>query len=745
MSLLDIHVCLTYNAIAPLLGLEPTAHHTVSAKCPYCSAYAWSIYQDTKNMEEWHYCYHCKASGTVLSMAAEMLDLPLATAIKYIADQLHKTIDDKDKASYFRSLQFFDFCKETWQKAHSNMKALSYEQKKLFHRLKWHNPSPMALERYLQGPAQLYGILPRKEVLESFRQQFPRIEPYVAIVPFYKSPRQLSSFLCVTPQKELFYASPSRGYWAFDRGEHGFAGMQFLPEMQNAELIVTSMIHNMIQLQMHNFNNNSIPLSILGWQQPATPTKQEQWLSLSNREIVVWEKYPTAMAVQHAMMMNAKMAFIGPEMFEAKKQVKGEKWYKWIHHDPATEVVQRIVANAKPYEHAMKNWVRSAQEQEKTRLLEDACKFSNEVSDFVRDLIDPKLRLSIPKAINAPITMVKNKPNPTGHTVVIEKKGKWYGKKGNVRFPGIIRVSQIIVRPNKPKEYVGYVLADERKMDFKVLHNNASMRYFLDLMLSYGVYGQLEYMVNSFRDRKGESFDPIDVACRFEYPEVIVGLENIGWDGHGFMFKNFRIEKGRTITHSPYLFEDSVPGPKQKYCALEYYIREVFEKDTLCMELVWAFAIAIAMQLTCEVVGLETLCVHFLRNMPSPFIQNLIVKMEVEAGSHLEWVHKWPRYLSRPNIARLKTPDNFFVVDSNRKFNSAINIYAKDAYEQPRHISQSVDKIVINYLRQFTKQIPVNVESYEDLLRHTSSTMKQAFDFVPANIIDKAVARLSID
>lgn len=746
MSLLDIHVSLTYNAIAPLLGLAPTSHHTVAAKCPYCSAYSWSIYQDTKNLEEWHYCSQCKANGSVLSMAAELMGLPIATAIDHLSTLLHVNISDDAKESYQRGLSFYSFCNDFWNKARDNMKRLSYAQIKLLHELKWHNIHDMSHERFMQCTGRLYGILPRNFVRDTLKYYFPETTDHVVVVPFYKLPHRISGFLFATPTVEKFYGNPSVGIHAFERGEHGFAGMQFLNEMNSDCMIVTPMISNMIQLQMHNFSTSNLPLPILGWHKPATPIRQEQWASLSGKEIIIWEKIPTAMAIHHAILTKAKMSFVGPEMFGDVKNVKGDNWFKWIHHDPAVDIVKRIMTNAKPFNYAIKNWVRVASEEDKTKLLEDSCKFSGQVSEFVRSVLDPKTRIFVPKYINAPIMPRKNMPNSTGHTVVIEKDGKWFGKKGNIRFPGIIRATHLIIRPNRKKEYVGYVLFNEEKIPFKVTHNNATMRYFLDKILSSGNYAHIEYMGNAFRDRKGESFDPIDVACRFEYPEVIAGLDRIGWNGTAFLFKNIRIEKGRIHAHYPHIFEDDVPGIKQDCGIIQTWAKEILSRDNAIMELVWAFSIAICMQVTSEAVGIEPNSICFIRKLINPFIRNLALKLEVGFSSSPFWLHKWPRYIHQAAIGKYKASDNYFVIEcqENEVPLNCTSINMLDLKAEPRFISQHVDKIILNYLKEFTKQDSLTINNQQELLEYTVGLMKTTFDFVDPTIIDKSMLRVRL-
>ena len=86
--------------------MEATSKYSVSIDCPYCSAHSFAIHQDNRNLEEWYYCYQCKATGSVIAMAAERLGMEETEAIRYLADQLEQSISDKVISSYYKSCDF---------------------------------------------------------------------------------------------------------------------------------------------------------------------------------------------------------------------------------------------------------------------------------------------------------------------------------------------------------------------------------------------------------------------------------------------------------------------------------------------------------------------------------------------------------------------------------------------------------------------------------------------------------------
>lgn len=749
MSLLDIHAGLTFSAIAPYIGLEPTAKHTVAAKCPYCGAHAWAIHQDSRNLEEWHYCSQCKATGSILAMAADRLGMPQHEAMQYLAERLNQTLLDSDLEIYARSKKYDSFFTMLWQAAQYNMLRPSADQLQLIQQLGWQCTHQMSPERKMAGPDQLYGVVPNKIAQTYIHHDLQSREKQIITVPFYKSPTQIGSFVCVTNRREMFVSPPCDGIYSFHAGDLGFAGLPFLWKSQSNTVVVTSMLSNMIQMQMHNFSSSDLPLPLLSWRQPLTPGPQKQWSILSGRQIVLWERGPTAALLHQAIMINASLSFVGPDITRQQAQeISGPRWRSWIHHDPSIDVWQRIVRSARPYEQALQNWARSADSLAKIKLVQDAEQYNTEVATLVRSVVSPALCTDLGRRVNVATKGQGSTSSSHGHTVVIERNGKWYNLSGNVRFPGIVRVTHLVVRPDKTKEYVGYLQAADQKIPFHVPTTKASMAWLRDFGLANGVFMQTEPFINMHRNHKTEGFDPFEAACRFEQPEVVAGLARIGWDGGGFQFRGARLADGVFQQNPEFKLPIDAPGPRQGYCRLRDEVKSALQKEGPEMEVTWAIAIALCAQVTAPVVGLQPYGIWLHRAEYDSFLQTIYNRFEIRKGSYTGWIHRWPRRLECWRTASTKDETGFFMIRASEaqitRLSDVIQIEMAEADLEPRMVTHSADKIVLNYLRHFTQHKHETPKDWETWLEYTVTQMKLTFDFVTTAAFQNSSRRVLI-
>jgi len=749
VSLLDIHAGLTFSAIAPYIGLEPTAKHTVAAKCPYCGAHAWSIYQDSRNLEEWHYCSQCTAQSSVLAMAAERLEMDLPEAMHYLAGQLNHTLSFDDMKAYHHSQTLAAKFLKLWSAAQDGIRQPTPESVQAISQLGWQCTSPMSLDRKMAGPGQLYGVVP-PELIRTYAWNLKALRNTAAVlVPYYKSPTQIGSFACYSNGQEIYLGNTERGVNAFKTGDAGFAGMQFIWRSQSDTVVVTSMLHNMIQLQMHNFSSSDLPLPLISWRQSLTPGPQKQWSILAGRHVVIWERSPTAALLHQAMLSNASLSFIGPDITRQKPQeVTGPRWRAWIHHDPPIDIWRRVIRSARPYEQALENWGRTAAPEDKIKLLQDADQYTARVADLVRSIVAPHLRTGQGRRINVATKGQGSTTGSNGHTVIVERDNKWYNLAGNVRLPGIVRVKQIVVRPNGDKEYVGYLQTEDRQLDFHVPVAKASMSWLRDFGMSQGVFMQTDFFTNMFRDKKTESFDPFDAACRFEEPEIVPGLERIGWDGGGFQFRSARLANGVFVPNVEFKLPADAPGPRQQDCRLRDEVRVALQKTGPEMEITWALAIALCAQITAPAVGLQPLGICLRRASADEFIQTLYHRFELRKGEYSGWPHHWPRRLDRWSAARLRDETGFFVTQAGlpggTKASDLLVVNVRDKDLEPRKITHSADKIVLNYLRHFSTQPHPTPTGWSRWRTYTVQQMRQVFDFVETEAFQKAPKRLGV-
>lgn len=748
MGLLDIHAGLTYTAIAPFIGLQPTAKNPISAECPYCKAHAWTIHKDNRNLEEWHYCSQCKVNGSVLAMAAERLNLPQDEAIRYLADRLHQAIPEEAFLAYKKSISVAKRHEEIWRIAHENMRKMPVEYRMVINSLGWNFPAHIDTGRIMEGPARLFGIAGPRITSKYLRHPFKLKYGAVAVLPFYKTPTQLGSFVCYSGNEETFIGQPDRGKNGYHVGENGFAGLQFLWQMDSQSIVVTSMLHQMVKLQMHNFSSSMTPLPILGWRQGNHNGNQRPWSVLSGRKVVIWESKPTASIIHQAMLSDAYLTFIGPEALRQRLTPSLTHWHHWIHHDPANVIWHRLVRTGKPYEQALKLWARFATPAEKTVLLQDAEDYSASVARLVRSIVAPSLKTEVGRRITVPTTGKGIVTGSNGHTVIIERNFKWYTLKGNVKWPAITRVTHIIVRPNSERELIGYLQNDKVKVPFRVVESKATGAWLRQFGTDHGLYMQFESASNIMRDKKTDNFNPFDAAMRFEQPEIIVGLERIGWDGAGFQFSHSRLLDGVFHQIPDFTLPKKSPGPHQSYCQLRDEVKHSLQRNCPEMEIGWALAVALCAQVTAPAVNLQPYGTCLQRNEHDPVTKALFLRLELEIGPYEDWQHKWPRRLE--NLAKaVKFDDSgMFVVRVNqeeyKKYDQITVVHANDSDLEPRNLSHSLDKVVLHYLRHFTKQTHTPVYEWKSWLEQTTRSMQDLFVELKSTSLQNCSNRLTV-
>jgi hypothetical protein len=744
VSLLDIHAGLTYAAIAPILGLEPVTKYAVLNRCPYCTAHAWTIHQDSRNLEEWHYCSQCKAAGSILAMAAERLEMSLEDTVKYLADRLNMSLTFDHIKVYHKSIDYARRYQEIWQTAQKTK--LSREEHQLISQLGWQPSVQMSSERFQAGLGQLYGILPFIHLKQNLNRHAAGKNKLTAVVPFFKSLAQVGAFNCYTDKQEYFFAPPHSGMNAFAVGEYGFAGLPFLTSMQSNSLVVTSMLHVMLQMHAHNFSYDNSPLPLLAWRQHQAAGVDRQWSILGGRRLVLWERAPTAAILHHASLMSANLSFVGPETdHQQPQEVSGPRWRAWIHNHPAPEVINRVIRASRPYEQALRNWAETAAPADKAKLLQDAEQYSARAAELVREVVDPKLKATVGMRVRA----ARYDKNGVigGYSTVIEREGKWYNTSGQIRLPAVLRITHIVVRPNGQKEYIGFLESDGVRHEFRVDKDKANWHWLREFAVNSGVFMQTDQITYQ-QDTTRDSFCPFDAACRLEYPTMVVGKERIGWDGSGFQFRNAYLQDGVFRQNPDFTMPDDAPGPKQHFAQLKEEVQEALQKDTQEMEVMWAFAIALCAQITAPVLELEPYCIGVKRPHGDAFLPVLYTRFNITGRDTEHWPHRWPRWIDSYARAVRVDDTGFFVarlaLDSQPEKYGTIVVDGGKEELSPRALTHSADKAVMHYLRGFSQDLPKTEVNWTAWLEQTAVRMQSLFPFVPKKMMQAAQKRVSI-
>jgi hypothetical protein len=737
-NLLDIHASLPYSAIAKYIGLEAFEGQNSSGKCPFCGEFTWTIQQDSINLEETHYCYNCKKAGTVLELASQRLRLNPVSTIKYLHEKLNFQLN-KDTLTLFVKNQNNQ---RRLDKLHiatrRKMLKPDLSEQKILTKIGI-MPDAMSNERLLEGPAALYGVMNCKELRTHMKVNARVKNNAFVMVPCYKNTKQISYFLYLTEDNEI---SPGRQNSISDIA---FSGLQFMPKFQTQYVIVTSMVRNSLKLQHGNFQTSNVPLPILAWKPALISVPKIQWTILDGFMPVFWERYPTPLMLHQAMMADARISFVGPSRLTADvKATPKEDWDKWIKYESAIDNVRKIESNSLPYEQALVNWLRRASVAEKIQLITEADKFSAEVSKLVRRSIGPDFKGSAPRRVNVPTLAKGGKLGTHGYVVVVEKEGKWYNFSGQLKLPGIVRVDYVVVRPNNKREYIGKLITAKKEIPFRTTLKEASLLWFKDLGEKNGVSMLVPSEHSIFKHKTTDNFNPIDAACRFNEPKMVVGLERIGWDKEGFQFSRTKILKGKFNEIPEFTFLPETPGPDKTTYDLNL-VEEDLSKSGPEMEIVWGFSLALCAQLTAAAASRIPYGILIARKEYDAFLYQLTEKMHISKNPEGKWEHNWPRVFDCLNKARRNATDNYFVtVGNTSKADELVKVQADDEDLSPRLVSAGVGSIVPLYLQHFTamEKIPYR-KHYQKWLEFTCEEFLKVFKTTPPEVIQKGYLRLT--
>lgn len=772
MSLLDLYVGLNFSLIAPHIGLEATVKQPLSARCPYCEANSWSLHQDTKNLEEWHYCFQCKATGSIFAMAAERLALPVEEAILYLASKVNQIIDPMDLRLYAKEQATIARFGRIWKQAQTNMLRPSIPQLQLLRRLGWQPNSGMGTDRTAEGVAQIFGVTTRPSLYTKLKHKLLCVKRNLVLVPYFKRPGVVGAITYFDGVRELFTAA-STMLGPLSTGELGFAGLSAFWHTRERVVVVTSMLSVMITMQHRNFTSNLDPLPLLGWRQSMVPGSARQWSLFAGRQLIMWELGPTAAILHQAILTDAKLVFGGPAVRQPAQEIPGQHLHTWTQIPDVSLTWKYVTQTAKPYKRALVLWETTAPDSEKLRLLQDAEQYTSAVADLVREVMPKNLQGGGGRRVT--VSVPTRLTNGRWHTVIVEKNGQWYDLAGGIRLPAIVRVTQLVVRPNGVREYVGYLQKDERRFPFHVPMAIADLAWLRDFGQTHGLFMQTELVIKLFDPRLSapiEYFDPFDAACRLEPPEVVVGVARVGWDGVGFQFRHARLVDGMLIPHSSYTLPPDAPGPQNAILAVDgpgsesyirvagalsshypqYYYSSFKNSLQLCgseMEVTWALATAICAQVSSLAVGLQPLGILIRRrHSRDMFVPMLVSSFNLQSGSPKQWDHHWPRWIPEWKQVRRRANTGFFVAIrsgiARKPGYDLVHIEANDPGLEPRRITCNADRIVLNYLRHFSRQKPAVPFDWTAWLDYTATQMQCVFAFVESDVLRKSRQRITV-
>ena len=361
-SSLDTYI--SWPALAAALELPVTDHALpASTVCPTCHKSNLTVYQDSITGGGWHHCFDCGQSGDLIELASYAWKItPKATLVKLVEGGFplpsDKVTDDSVDGYIERYIERRHKTNSIWEDARNylvggNTPSLNY--------LKAHFRLNTALsqQRMSQGPAKLFGALPRKQV-EQFCGRTNKNRIFrgkgwqdVVVIPFYDLPDRICGFEFIgrsgNPEDRIVRAvnqySPR-----FPR-EIGLAGLPLIP-LQSSVLgntviaVPDAMI--LLRFQMRQFHTSLVPLPVVAWHDDPKHSTDSAWVSLKGRKVVFWAPNIDAATVHKAKQLNAWISTAGP-----KPGSTWTDWYGYIGENSALDLARLLDRTAKPWAEAV--------------------------------------------------------------------------------------------------------------------------------------------------------------------------------------------------------------------------------------------------------------------------------------------------------------------------------------------------------------------------------------------------------
>lgn len=774
MTLPSIYSVINFKNVTNLLGLDYANSSSISACCPFCSAYALSVYCDMGNQEEWIYCHQCKRSAGVIAMAADLLGMTEPDTLDFLVKNLNLQLTDAELRKLRNIPKRRDKYRAFWTSAQDNLLNPTKAQRAMLQQRGFELPTRMTAQELMDGPCHLFGLSTVAEIQKTGHGYMTsRTGRNIAVVPFYKNQSTITRFAVISGRGTFF---PIHAHSA-DRvakqnlknnytprpstDTPGLAGLPLLYQSNEDSVVVTSGLSVFIQMHLHNFRSNNVPLALLAWEQHRTKRDLNCWPVLGGRKIVLWDTTPTSALLQMAMSADCHVSFDCPMTSRSNEDKEANGWQKWICRMAGADAHSRVVASSQPYERALKRWLNRVSSVQAAKLIQDCEQSSEATSSLVRRLYKNPEVSRIGRRIN-----VSNRHSyRTRRIPVIELNGKWYDCHHDVILPAILRVRKIVnrSRPGRsaaedrlaPNTYAGYVEIDGKRHNYvlpvrTVLQNNTDV---IKLLCSLGVAATTyQPALSEFNPSTAKiGLNYFQAAMIFQPPRLVQAKDCVGWDGSGFQLRRGRIADGRITKTESCLFHDLSGGPALNVMSKSQLEKPVWNFDAYASEAAMALLLAVCAQVTAPAAGLNCQPVIYRHFAGHHFAAGVLSDLGVLQPGTRQYVKtvNWPEQLGKDEH-RVSVATNWYVLISRRTRKNqyegiTVNISTKKRTLCLSDVPVGLDVMLVRYLIEQSK--PCNsliTSSWEEWLKYTGTTMKRVFGPAAAAMIARAESRLSL-
>jgi len=369
----------------------------------------------------------------------------------------------------------------------------------------------------------------------------------VIILPMYDVPGRIKSYYIVgrnANEAKGDHILNSTYNWLMRRSatymEPGISCYPGTWNMRRGTVFAVDSVELYLRLHLRHFRLKAQPLPLLLWHADEKHLCTYPWNMFEACDKVFWTYKLTPDVLHQAIETNGRISLAGPI------ERTTERMREFLYRYESEEFLRRIDRSAKHWIAVLNERVPSMDDSEVEelffRLRINLDRLKNLLGQCNREVHDRVLSLMLPGQSCRTVTIDRKH--------VEERKSGWHllePKKNEEELvsDAILRIDKTICHPQAEKTYYqGRVVYKDEAVPFCVRDSQLERDPF-DWMKDFLVRQQKGLMIyNPTWSRKA-----ISLACQFNEPEFVTGIESVGWDNEtaSFVLPNYVIRRDGTV------------------------------------------------------------------------------------------------------------------------------------------------------------------------------------------------------
>jgi hypothetical protein len=564
----SVNELLVWNQILPLLGVpaEGSALPT-TVPCPLCTTGRCCVYQDPVRSSQWYHCDDCGLAGDAVELLCQAWHLGVCAALRKAnslgIDFPPTALLEATAASYTtnrieprqRALAF-------WQRAQQHFSGGESSTIRGFqHQLGLRST---VTEHLLIGSASIQAVRsllhPSAEGDKKRKTHYFKGKHWgdVLVFPFWDLPGRLCGFLFIgrslTAPHDFIYRMAPEFSQMGRRPAPMEAGLAMLPaallssaDFGHDTLFVMDDPLLALRLQFRWLRANLVPAPIVVIYADNQFQTMRVWDWCPRTEVLFWSPQLNGRLLAAARRANAQISTLhmSPQSLESN-----------LHHWSAAGWLRAIRRARQPWHNVLQKVLRQLPDARAEELLLSMGLPDAEQHAFATTC-DTDLRQRLERIL---VDRPQARQIVYGRHRVIERDNSWYLDNGRQICNFVVRIERILQTDAGRTYYRGVVCCEGKTAPFLERADFVDKRGLWSWCRGHIVRHGLGIPIFNI----GWCRHALELALRFCPPQLVSGVDRIGWDEmrQQFSFPTFAITRTGTVVHDhPGLFSDpSVPG-----------------------------------------------------------------------------------------------------------------------------------------------------------------------------------------